>query len=211
MPQDYKNRIPAYRNPRKKPLAQNWGLIGAAAAGLMALGALGFYFVSKPEGLPTAPANPAATEAAADDPSTAVPASPRKGGAKEKPSAGADDAPLPPPHEPRFSFYKLLPEKEIVVGESDIKTLKREEIQGRKSTSTFLLQAGSFTNQADADRLKAKLAEINVKAKLEMIKLDNTAWYRVKVGPYATLADADKVRQYLRGNHIDSIVQKSAQ
>jgi cell division protein FtsN len=58
--------------------------------------------------------------------------------------------------------------------------------------------------------LKARLAEIRIKARLEMIKLDNTAWYRVKIGPYASLADADKVRQYLRSNRIDSILQKAA-
>jgi cell division protein FtsN len=44
-----------------------------------------------------------------------------------------------------------------------------------------------------------------------MIKIENATWYRVKIGPYGTLADADKVRQYLRGNKIDSIVQKAAQ
>lgn len=57
--------------------------------------------------------------------------------------------------------------------------------------------------------MKAQLARLKVKAKLEMIKLENTAWYRVKIGPYASLADADKVRQYLRSHQIDSVVQRT--
>ena len=56
--------------------------------------------------------------------------------------------------------------------------------------------------------MKARLADIRVKARLEKITQENASWYRVKIGPYATMADADKVRQYLRNHKIDSIIQR---
>jgi cell division protein FtsN len=40
-----------------------------------------------------------------------------------------------------------------------------------------------------------------------MIKLEYATWYRVKLGPYRTLSDADRIRLYLRDQHIDSIIQ----
>lgn len=214
MAKDYKNRIPAYRRQRQRDATRYWGIAGAAAAGIAGLVGLAMYFFSGPEGTPAAPPEEVSAEAVAAEPSVPKPDKGRKATARGKtpPEGQAVVAPVPAaPPEPRFSFYKILPEKEVIVAENEIKTMKREESQGKKPTAAYLLQAGSFASPQEAEKQKARLAEIKVKAKLEMIKLDNTAWYRVKIGPYATLADADRVRQYLRDNKIDSIVQKAAE
>ena len=55
-----------------------------------------------------------------------------------------------------------------------------------------------------------QLAQIRVLAKLEMIQVENSVWYRVKIGPYVTFSDVEKVREHLRNHKIDSIVQKAA-
>lgn len=215
MAKDYKNRIPAYRRQRQRDATRYWGIAGAAAAGIAGLVGLAMYFFSAPEGTPAPPPVEASAEAAAAEPPATKPTNKgRKAASRDKtpPDDQAAVTPVPsPPPEPRFSFYKILPEKEVIVAENEIKAMKREESQGKKPVAAYLLQAGSFASQQEAEKLKARLAEIKVKARLEMIKLDNTAWYRVKIGPYATLADADRVRQYLRGNKIDSIVQKAAE
>jgi len=131
---------------------------------------------------------------------------------KDKTDKKPEQKPQPTkPREPRFTFYKILPEKEVIIPESEIKTIKREESRGNKPTAAlYLVQAGSFDNLQNAEQLKADLAKIKIKAKVEMIEIENSAWYRVKIGPYATLADADKIRAYLRKKDIDSIVQKAA-
>ncbi|MGZ8216354.1 SPOR domain-containing protein [Methylomagnum sp.] len=211
MSRDYKNRIPAYRQ-HKPNHTRLWSMLGAAVAGVAGLAALAYYSFFRPEGqIATPPAGPETVQAVPANTAAVTPLA--KPGDGKKPTANgkkAEPAPAPAIPEPRFSFYKILSEKEVIIPENEIKTMKREEeAQGKKPETTYLLQAGSFTSQADAERLRAHLAEIKVKAKLEMIKLDNTAWFRVKVGPYATLADADKVRQHLRSNKIDSVVQKA--
>lgn len=214
MAQDYKNRIPAYRQQKKQRAVRSWGIAGAAVAGVAVLVALATYFLSRPEGEPAAPSAEAVAVPSPQggEPAAAKPSRSGKKPAAKGPASPAEAPAIPPPRpEPRFSFYKILPEKEIIVAESEIKATKREETKDdKKPAALYMLQAGSFTNPSDADRLKARLAEIKVKAKLEMIKLDNTTWYRVKIGPYASLSDADKVRQHLRANKIDSIVQKAA-
>lgn len=213
MARDYKNRIPAYRQ-RQPNYTRLWSMLGAAAAGVAGLGALAYYSFSRPDGQTAVPpANPETVQEAATGANTAAAPLPKPGDGKKGAANGKKPDPVPAPPaipEPRFSFYKILGERESIIPENEIKTMKREEeAQGKKPETAYLLQAGSFTSQADAEKLKARLAEIKVKAKLEMIKLDNATWFRVKVGPYATLADADKVRQYLRSNKIDSVVQKA--
>jgi cell division protein FtsN len=217
MPKDYKNRIPAYRRGGKRA-TETWRMAGTAVAGIAGLVALSVYVFSGSEREPgdpapvTVPAPPPRGVARAADlkpdegKKTALPEN------KAQTDGKTDRTPKITPQEPRFTFYKILAEKEVIIPESEIKSIKREESLGKPpETGVYMLQAGSFTKPQDAERLKAQLAQIRINAKLEMIKLDNATWYRVKVGPYATLADADKVRQYLRGNKIDSIVQKATQ
>ena len=198
MSKDYKNRIPAYRQRRQRRSRQ-LGLIAAFAAVFAALAGVGVYHLTRSEGEAVMTAVPETAEAAGQG----------------KKAAGAESRKLAPKiehpvlQEPRFSFYKVLPEKEVIVSEAEIKNLKRDEKLGKSGSGAYLVQAGSFTSQQEAEKLKTRLGEINVKARLELIKLDNTAWYRVKLGPYANLGDADKVRQHLRANRIDSVVQKA--
>jgi cell division protein FtsN len=217
MPRDYKNRIPAYRRGGKHA-AETWQVAGAAAAGIAGLVALGAYVFS---GSGKEPGDPAPVTVTAPPASATARTAVSKPGESKKTASPENRAQtegghktdqITPPPEPRFTFYKILPEKEVIVAESEIRSSKREENLGKPpATGLYMLQAGSFTNPQDAERLKTQLAQIRIKAKLEMIKIENATWYRVKIGPYGTLADADKVRQYLRGNKIDSIVQKATQ
>lgn len=222
---DYKNRIPGYRPPRpprRKSRAGLWaGLAVVASLVAVAIG----WAVSRPKEGPAPPAQP---EAVAGSSTTPVklpdPAKPgdkaqaKQAPAKEaaKPSqdgkAAAVPAPAPAakPAEPRFTFYKILPELEAIIPESEIKSLKREESQGKKPPSVkYQLQAGSFTNAQDAEKLKAKLSALKIKSHIESVKIENTVWNRVKIGPFSNMADADRVRTYLRNNQIDSVAQKA--
>lgn len=116
----------------------------------------------------------------------------------------------PKPPEPRFSFYELLPEKEILIQENEIRALKREEVQGKSAgvSGSYILQAGSFPTEQEAAQLKERLQQLKVKARMEVVLIEGSRWYRVKIGPYSSLLDADKMRLYLRRNEIDTVVQK---
>jgi cell division protein FtsN len=219
MSKDYKHRIPGYRK-RQLQIPRRWGLAAIGIAG--AIGLVVYVFsgadseappkAPEPVSIP-APA-PQAAAAAPEVEKKSQPQQERKQNTEGKKTAAQkpEQKPQPiKPREPRFTFYKILPEKEVIIPESEIKTIKREESQGSKPTAAlYLVQAGSFDNLQNAEQLKGDLAKIKIKAKIEMIEIDNSAWYRVKIGPYATLADADKIRAYLRKKGIDSIVQKAA-
>jgi cell division protein FtsN len=211
---DYKNRIPGYRPPRpprRKSRAGLWASL-AVVATLVAV-AIGWALTrpkdepQPPKGEPvTVPLPPAAktSDKKPAKPEAHAPEAPKPGPDAKPPEAAAK------PPEPRFTFYKILPELEAIVPESEIKTLKREESLGKKPASVkYLLQAGSFTNPQDAEKLKARLSALKIKSHIETVKIDSTAWNRVKIGPFNNMADADRVRAYLRNNQMDSVVQRA--
>ncbi|MFM8331856.1 MAG: SPOR domain-containing protein [Candidatus Methylumidiphilus sp.] len=220
---DYKNRIPGYRPPRpprKKDRTGLWASL-AVVVGLAAV-AIGWALTRPKDAPPATPAPVVATSTTTTavplpDPNAAAKPDPKKTGkpgdkdaAKPASATPAAADPAAKPVEPRFTFYKILPELEAIIPESEIKNLKREESLGKKPPAVqYLLQAGSFTNVQDAEKLKARLSALKIKSRIENVKIENTAWNRVKIGPFTSLADADKVRTYLRNNQLDSVVQKS--
>lgn len=116
--------------------------------------------------------------------------------------------PAPPP-EPEFSFFKVLPGREQQIAESDINAQKREaRIGKRPREGLYFLQIGAFTRQDQAQELKQRLETLaRLKPHLEQINLEYATWYRVQLGPYRTILDADRVRAFLRDQDIDSIMQ----
>lgn len=105
---------------------------------------------------------------------------------------------------PRFDFYRILPGQEEPVTERQVREAQRQaQKTGEPPKETYLLQAGSFQNPADADNLKAKLALIGLEANVEPTNLaEKGMWYRVRLGPYNRLEDINRVRQQMVENGI---------
>ncbi len=177
---------------RKKPTPPwVWLLIGLVL-GLIA--ALAVYLYSR-------------TDTAATPEPVAAESKPKVKKPKEKvTSAPAKET------KPRFDFYRLLPEREIVIPEEDITaspSKKSAPIPEADKTGQYVLQAGAFKTLNQADQLKAKLALIGVHANIETVKInDAVAWHRVRLGPFKGLDEVNTVRFRLQDNDIDSVVLK---
>jgi cell division protein FtsN len=206
MPIDYKHRATGARSrpsrSRKGPagwIALAFVLAGVAgASGWMAYRQL-HNPDPKPEEQAAVETQPARIPAALD----------HKARKDDKTPPQTEQTQKPETPEPRFTFYKILPEKEVIIPESEIKNLKREESLTGKPVTQYQIQAGSFPHLEDAHKLKSRLSQVGIKSRLENVKIENLSWYRVKIGPFKTVADADKVRAHLRANQIDSVVQKA--
>lgn len=220
MSMDYKHRVPGYRNRQvRKPKQKRVWLIAVVAGVAIGLSWLSFEVLLRRTD-PTPETADLKTTRMPAPPMTAAPGRGEQSKTAKPESAEVkvparakkppESEPTPKLAEPRFSFYKILPEKEVIIPESEIKTIKRAETLGSaQSGDLYLLQAGSFANRQDAEKLKAQLAQLRVKAKIESVKIENVVWYRVKIGPFDSLVGADKVRSYLRIKQIDSVVQKA--
>ena len=73
----------------------------------------------------------------------------------------------------------------------------------------YLLQAGSFRNEKDADRQRVELILLNLNTHLEKVTLNNgEIWHRVIVGPFHSRSELSKAREVLIGNNIKSLLLK---
>lgn len=113
--------------------------------------------------------------------------------------------------EPRFDFYTILPEKEVVVPDYEIKTRVREERVGKAKATQYLLQAGSFREFADADRLRARLALMGIESRVEKAQVGDVIWNRVKMGPYEQMSSVTTIKNRLKENGIDVMVTEVSQ
>ncbi|WP_305909867.1 SPOR domain-containing protein [Methylomarinum sp. Ch1-1] len=108
--------------------------------------------------------------------------------------------------EPRYDFYTILPEAEVVVPDYEIKTRAREERVGKAKATRYMIQAGSFRDFAEADKLRARLALMGIESRVEKARIGNTTWNRVKMGPFTRSSSVSSIKERLRQNDIDVIV-----
>ena len=139
---------------------------------------------------------------------------------KPKPAAGADAskpavvAGMPQgaakADKPKFDFYKILPGHEEPVSEKELKdAAKAAKSQPEATRGVYFIQAGSFQNPADADNQKAKIAILGFESSVEPTALpDKGTWYRVRLGPYTTLEELNRVRRTLSQSGIDASLVK---
>ena len=132
------------------------------------------------------------------------------------------DAPRPDPHRKapgdpeagtlgatgeKYDFYEMLPNFEVVVPEKE-KDVKRDPPATARieRPGVYVLQAGSYRNEADADRVRAQLAMQGIDAKVQRVAVDADVWHRVRIGPITKLDDLNRLRKQLQAADVDAIV-----
>ena len=135
---------------------------------------------------------------------------------------------------PSFDFYQVLPGKEVVIPDAELSAKAKAESQTSAppvapagggvavastrvapaqvgsaiGTGGYLLQVGAFPDDAKAQAAKAKLALQGFVAHVQKVQIGQQTWYRVRLGPYASAAQLEKVKQQLNGAGISAIALK---
>jgi cell division protein FtsN len=155
-----------------------------------------------------APQSGAATSAA---PATA-PATRPTTTRDRQPARGADGARTGESTEPRFDFYEMLPQFEVVVPE--VETAASPATRSPpvvEEPGSYVLQAGSFSALGDADRLKARIALLGIESRIQRVTIDDDVFHRVRVGPIADLDRLNRIRRQLRDARVDTLLMKVPQ
>ena len=115
------------------------------------------------------------------------------------------------PDKPRYDFFTVLPEMEVIVPEQELSEHSGQDNQvvAQDTADSYLLQVGSFKSAGDADQMKAQLALSGVEASVQSVTVNDATWYRVRVGPVQGARQADEIRRRLQANGIDSLVMKN--
>lgn len=184
MARDYKH---AARGPRSESRVSS-GLLGLVAGFAAGFGAAVLLQVGVPEDRRESP--PLVAEQPKAEP-------------KEEPAR--DD-------KPRFDFYEMLPNFEVVIPEQDKDVRRSEEVTTVEQPGVYVLQAGSFRAPEDADRLRAQLALLGLESDIQTVTIDdNQTWHRVRIGPYTDLERLNAARSRLDENDIHALVIRLAE
>jgi len=140
------------------------------------------------------------------------------------------------PEKPRFEFYQILPgekgEKgsaakavepakavpETKAAKAEIRPEPKPEIKGEPkidikpaSNEVFFLQAGAFQSQSDAENMKAKVAFAGFEAAVRPVNLpDKGTLFRVRLGPYKSQDEVNRIKATLSQSGIGAVVVKGS-
>jgi cell division protein FtsN len=109
---------------------------------------------------------------------------------------------------PRFEFYKVLTDKQDATVAVPARPAEKPKAADSKPAAAYepkILQAGSFSSETDAEKLKAKLALLGMEAGIQTATIpDKGVWYRVRLGPYKTADEMNHARNFLKQNGVES-------
>jgi cell division protein FtsN len=131
-------------------------------------------------------------------------------GASESALIEEHDSKAAQPKKPRYDFFTVLPEMEVIVPEQEL-SRKAEPTAATTSggvQDSYILQVGSFRSTADAEQMKAKLALLGSMATVQTVTVNGKTWHRVRIGPFEGARKADEMRRMLTDNQIDTLVMK---
>jgi cell division protein FtsN len=105
-----------------------------------------------------------------------------------------------------YAFYDMLPKFEVVIPEKE--KVVRPDIKSIPETrrGIYVLQAGSYKNFADADRVRAQLALQGIESKVQKVTMGDESWHRVRIGPISKLDELNRMQQLLRKADVDALV-----
>lgn len=121
-----------------------------------------------------------------------------------------DSAAEPKPKKPRYDFFTVLPEMEVVVPEQELMRQAKptSKLITGGAQDKYILQVGSFRNAKDAEQMKARLALLGSVASIQTVTVNSQTWHRVRIGPFEGARQADEKRRMLSDNQIDTLVMK---
>jgi cell division protein FtsN len=148
-------------------------------------------------------------------------------------AAKGTEAPKPKPAEksarnerPRFEFYQILPgDKEVTDKEVKAAMKPTPAVTTSKTGpgsspnmpkphtgETYWLQAGAFSEEREADNLKARIALIGLEALVRPVQVpDKGTLYRVRLGPYQNLDDANRNKAALSENGVGAAIIRATE
>jgi cell division protein FtsN len=133
---------------------------------------------------------------------------PKTQAAEEKPRTRVGDVAAPDTEDTpaKYDFYEMLPKFEVVVPERERDVRADLPAASVTSPGVYVLQAGSYRNQPDAERMRSMLAKQGIEATVQRVQVDADVWHRVRIGPIRDLKSLNDTRTSLRKADIDVIV-----
>ena len=143
------------------------------------------------------------------------------------------------PVKPKYDFYTLLPESEVILPpeapkpEQAPKPVTPEEaakidaaraeaalngqvpppppMVAKAPATQFFLQAGSFRKQPEAERVRAQIILLGQDVRVENVTVRDEDWYRVLVGPFANREQLGQAQKTLAASGYNNLLLQQRQ
>lgn len=110
--------------------------------------------------------------------------------------------------EPKFDFYKILPNREINISEW-IADNQEKDKPIDDSPGLYVFQVGSFKDYESADQVKAQLAIIGIQAEIQRVVINGQdSRHRVRIGPYKDPKMLEDISRRLNSNGLEYMLLK---
>ena len=111
---------------------------------------------------------------------------------------------------PRYEFFERLPGAEVSTDTKPYKSLtpggyvEPAEVE----PAEYLVQAGSFREQDEADRLRARLmlTGMGTDIRIDTRDSEDDVWHRVVIGPFNSKQDAERTVASLKQQDVSPIM-----
>ncbi|MHB0766431.1 SPOR domain-containing protein [Stutzerimonas sp. NM35] len=149
-------------------------------------------------------------------------------------------SPTEQPPKPKYDFYTLLPESEVIlppeikqpepppskpvtpeeaakIDEARAQAALNGEVPPPPPTVAkapvvqFFLQAGSFRQQAEADRVRAQIILLGQDVRVESVRVRDEPWFRVLVGPYNSREQLNAAQKTLAASGYKNLLLQQRQ
>lgn len=127
---------------------------------------------------------------------------------KQKKTSTASKPDNPNRQEPKFNFYTILPELEVLIPEDEIRPPESKKTSATDVSKRYILQAGSFRSRQDAEKLKASVALLGLEASINQVSIDNERWHRVRIGPVNNRSELNRNLNLLHSNNINAMAME---
>ncbi|MBA1273779.1 SPOR domain-containing protein [Stutzerimonas azotifigens] len=145
----------------------------------------------------------------------------------------------PEPAKPKYDFYTLLPESEVILPPdatppaTQTPAVTPEEAAridaaraeaalngqtppppptvAKAPVTQYFLQAGSFRKKEDADRVRAQIILLGNDVRVEAGTVNNETWHRVLVGPYGNREQLSQAQKTLAASGYKNLLLQQRQ
>ncbi|EKD92330.1 MAG: Sporulation and cell division repeat protein [uncultured bacterium] len=107
----------------------------------------------------------------------------------------------------QYDFYQLLPEMTVNVSSSEATNASKTAVT-TANTASFVLQIAALQNPSDAKVLQNQLADAGYHAFVQSYLANQKTWYRVMVGPFHALSQAQDQQLKLDNHNIEALLIK---
>jgi cell division protein FtsN len=120
--------------------------------------------------------------------------------------------------EPKFTYPQLLEKQEVVVTDAEAERRAKPaspappvgkddgKAKSLPTDGALVVQVAALRTAADAQALRARLAELGLTAQVQPTRINNDTVHRVRLGPYGSLAQAKDAQAHLQRAGFASIV-----